>query len=110
MRCETVIEHFQAYLLENTEDINNSLAPHLQNCEYCRKDCQALLKKYPECASNITGANWKKIRQALHQVKLTEETAYSFTFLESKPILLNCLSELGQARQDFMADPKGFTL
>ncbi|MBI4851135.1 MAG: hypothetical protein HY819_04840 [Acidobacteria bacterium] len=108
MRCETVVENFQFYLFKNSQNIN--LVPHLENCEYCRKDCKALLDKHPEKIRNQAGLEWQKIRLAIYQIKISQRNDYNFTLLDSRPTLAKCFDEVNLAAKDFIVNPKAFIL
>lgn len=107
MRCETVVGDFQNVLLEKIEavELSKDLSIHLQNCNYCQKDCQKLIADYVS-QPNI---NKNTLQPAFLLFKSTETNiSYKFTLLNYDPFLIKLLKEIERAILDFIDNPVGF--
>lgn len=107
MRCETVVNNFQSILLEKMDiaNLGKDLSIHLQNCNYCQKDCQKLLFDYDNQPNKK-----KEISQvaSLQLKPLKINTFNQFTLLNYDPFLVKFLKEIERAILDFIDNPIGF--
>ncbi len=107
MRCETVVSDFQNVLLQKIEvlELSKDLSIHLQNCNYCQKDCQKLIADYTNQPNNN-----KKISQIAFAVLKPAKinTFNQFTLLNYDPFLVKFFKEIEKATLDFIDNPSGF--
>jgi len=107
MRCETVVNDFQSILLEKMDiaNLGKDLSIHLQNCNYCQKDCQKLLFDYDNQPNKK-----KEISQvaSLQLKPIKINTFNQFTLLNYDPFLVKFLKEIERATLDFIDNPIGF--
>ncbi|MFY9226264.1 MAG: cohesin domain-containing protein [Blastocatellia bacterium] len=107
MRCETVVSDFQNVLLQKIEvlELSKDLSIHLQNCNYCQKDCQKLIADYTNQPNNN-----KEISQTAFAVLKPPKinTFNQFTLLNYDPFLVKFFKEIEKATLDFIDNPSGF--